>query len=368
MTVIHRYITVSLAKYFCYVLIMVVGIYLSVDFIGRIDDFIESGRPPGSAALYFLFKIPLILSQITPLAVLLSVLIIFGLMNKNNELIALKGGGVSVFYLLVPVAVLGVVFSVFLFVFSETVVPITAARASHIENYEQDSSSRAVSVRKKNIWIRRNGRIVHIQHYHPAEEMLNGITIYDFDSEFNLTSRFDAEAAAYEQGDWVLFDCVEQIYGSPKESRRAKSSENIVRRHHDELRTTGLELKPDDFRKLTRDSGETSFTELWQYVERAQAEGYDATKYRVDLYAKTAFPMVCLIMSLMGSGLALRGKTRDGMAVSFAYGIVTAFVYWSAYSFCLSLGYGEVLPAWLAAWTANILFGLAAAFLLLSLE
>ncbi|MFP4571502.1 MAG: LPS export ABC transporter permease LptG [Desulfobacterales bacterium] len=367
MTVIYRYITVSFFRYFCYVLIMVVGIYLSVDFIGRIDDFIESGRSPVSAGLYFLFKIPLIISQITPLAVLLSVLIIFGVMNKNNEIIALKSGGVSVFYLLVPVAVIGVVFSVLLFVFAETVVPITAAKASIIEENKDDGTS-AVSSREKNIWIRQNGRIVHIKHYHPAEDVLYGISIYKFDPDFNLIGRIDAVSARYKQGQWMFFDSTEQRFGRGKESLWPEESGVIVSRRHDELRDFSLNLQPEDFRRVVREAEETGFAELRRYIEKTRAEGYDVTKYRVDLYAKTAFPAVCLIMSLMGTCLAFRGKTRDGMAVSFAYGIITAFVYWSVYSFCLSLGYGEILPAWLAAWSTNILFGLAALFLLLSLE
>ncbi|MGM0787752.1 MAG: LPS export ABC transporter permease LptG [Thermodesulfobacteriota bacterium] len=367
MTVIHRYITASFLKYFCFVLIMVVGIYLSVDFIGRIDDFIESERSPAEAGFYFLLKIPLIISQITPLAVLLSVLIIFGLMNKNNEIIALKSGGVSLFYLLLPVAVLGVIFSALLFVFSETVVPISAAKATLIEE-DREAQARAVSSRQKNIWIRQGGRIVHIKHYHPDEDVLYGISIYDFDREFNMTRRIDSVQAGYRDDGWVFFDCVEQRFEHGRKEQDRKSAETMSSQRHDELRDLGLDLQPDDFRRVARDAEETSFTELLDYIEKTRAEGYDATRYRVDLHAKAAFPFVCLIMGLMGSGLALRGKTRDGMAVSFAYGIITAFTYWSLYSFCLSLGYGDVLPAWLAAWSANILSGLAAAFLLLSLE
>ncbi|MFP4158477.1 MAG: LPS export ABC transporter permease LptG [Desulfobacterales bacterium] len=367
MTVIHRYITASFLKYFCYVLIMVVGIYLSVDFIGRIDDFIESDRSPVEAGFYFLLKIPLIISQITPLAVLLSVLIVFGLMNKNNEIIALKSGGVSLFYLLLPVAVLGVIFSALLFVFSETVVPISAARAALIEE-DREEQSRAVSSRQKNIWIRQGGRIVHIKHYHPAEDVLYGISIYDFDSEFNMTARIDSVHARYEDGDWVFFDSVEQRFDHGRDDQGRRDPDGVSSMRHEEIRDLGLDLQPDDFRRVARDAEETSFAELAEYVEKTRAEGYDATRYRVDLHAKTAFPVVCLIMSLMGSGLALRGKTRGGMAVSFAYGIITAFVYWSVHSFCLSLGYGGVLPAWLAAWSTNILSGLAGVFLLLSLE
>lgn len=363
MTVIRRYITLSFLKYFCFVLIVVVGIYLSVDFIGRIDGFIESGRPAADVALYFLLKIPLILSRITPLGVLLSVLIVFGLMNKNNEIIALKSGGVSTFYLLVPVAVIGVIFSILLFVFSESVVPISAAKARLIEE-NKAGDSQAVSSKEKNIWIRQDSKILHINHYHPAQDVLYGISIYYFDSGFNLVRRIDAVSAEYRDGSWLLFDCMEQNFTENEIKSSSVPGEVIYR----DSRKPELEIKPEDFRQVARKAEEMGFSELLEYVEKASAEGYDATRYRVDLYAKTAFPVVCLIMSLMGAGLALRGKTRDGMAVSFAYGIITAFVYWSFYSFCLSLGYGEVLPAWLAAWITNILFGFAAIFLLLSLE
>ncbi|MCF8025373.1 MAG: LPS export ABC transporter permease LptG [Desulfobacteraceae bacterium] len=363
MTVIHRYITASFLKYFFLVLIVVVGIYLSVDFIGRLDDFIESGRSPAAVGFYFLLKIPLILSRITPLAVLLSVLIIFGLMNKNNEIIALKSGGISVFYLLVPIAVLGTIFSVLLFVFSESVVPISAAKATSIEE-NKDRDSRAVSSKEKNIWIRQGDKIININHYHPAEDVLYGITVYSFDSGFNLVRRIDAASAVYEKSGWLLYDCMEQRF----DRNEVQSPAGSAPLRYDEKRKLDLKARPADFRRVARDAEEMGFAELLAYIEKTKAEGYDATRYRVDLYAKTAFPLVCLIMSLMGAGLALRGKTRDGMVVSFAYGIITAFVYWSVYSFSLSLGYGEVLPAWLAAWSTNILFGFVSLSLLLSLE
>jgi lipopolysaccharide export system permease protein len=111
-----------------------------------------------------------------------------------------------------------------------------------------------------------------------------------------------------------------------------------------------------------------SYSSLLRYVLKVEREGYDAAKYRVDLYAKTAFPFICLIMSLFGSGIALRGKTREGMAVSFAYGIITAFCYWGLYSFCLSLGYGDMMPPLIAAWTANVIFLFIGGILMLNLR
>ncbi len=84
-----------------------VGIYLSVDFFENVDKFINAGLPVSRILLFFQLKLPLIAAQITPVGILLAVLITFGLMNKNNEIIALKSGGMSVYHFLRPILFLG---------------------------------------------------------------------------------------------------------------------------------------------------------------------------------------------------------------------------------------------------------------------
>ena len=73
-------------------------------------------------------------------------------------------------------------------------------------------------------------------------------------------------------------------------------------------------------------------------------------------------------MCMIGTGLAARGTVKEGMPVVIAYGIGTAFIYWIFYSFCLSLGYGEMLPPAIAAWTANLAFFSFGALTLLNAE
>jgi lipopolysaccharide export system permease protein len=365
MSIIHRYITAAFVRYFSMVLVMVVAIYLSVDFLGRIDNFIEDQVPVAEIAFFFLLKIPLIISQITPVGVLLTVLIIFGLMNKNNEIIALKSSGISVFYLLVPVAAMGALVSVILFMFSEVVVPISVSEANRIAE-AGDETPRTVP--RENIWIRSGQNIVHVKYYRPEDETYSGMTIYFLDGEFNLVRRIDALSAQYHQGRWELTGCMEQSFsrGAAKGGGSEFKGPPQVRQY--DQKQLDLAVSPEDFKRVARESGEMNFIALGRYLQKAESDGYDATRYRVDFHAKTAFPLVCLVMSLMGAAVALGGTTRDGMAVSFAYGIVIAFLYWSVYSFCLSLGYGGMLPAWLAPWCANAMFGLATAVMLLNLE
>ena len=358
MTVIHKYITHLFFKYFAIVLGVVIVIYLSIDFFGRIDKFLEAEIAPALIAAFFLYKIPLIVSQITPIAVLLGVLAAFGLMAKNNEIIALKSGGVSLHYLLIPIVVIGICLTVLLFVFSEVVVPISVVKANRIE--EMRYGTKMTTSRGKNIWIRGDRSITHIDYYNPSDQMVSGISIAYFDQEFALTRRINAEKGKYIDGNWVFFDCLVQ------EGLDSVQQDQQVGFHEEKI--CPLDLQPADLLRVAKESEEMPFNDLYRYIQTVERQGYDATKYRVDFYAKTAFPFICLIISLFGAGLALRGSTREGMMISFAYGILTAFIYWSFYSFCLSLGYGNVLPPMLAAWIANLIFFCAAGLAVYNLE
>ncbi|MBS3757056.1 MAG: LPS export ABC transporter permease LptG [Desulfobacterales bacterium] len=358
MPIIHRYITRMFFKFFGIVLVMVIAIYLSVDVFGKMDNLLDAELRAMEMALYFVYKVPLIVSQITPVAVLLSVLIVFGLMSKNNEVVALKSSGVSLQYLLMPVLGIGLLLSAGLFIFSEAFVPITISRAFHLE--EGGSANKAMMTsREKNIWLRHHRGITHIQYFHPAEKIIYGVSTMFFDGEFHLSRRIDAEKGVYQGGQWTFFSAMVQHFdgaaGTPDSTFYDKKK-------------VDLPLKPGDLKRVAKSAEEMNFSRLWHYIRKAERNGYDATHYKVDFYAKTAFPVVCLIMCLIGSAIALRGKTREGMAVSFAYGIVTAFVYWSLYSFCLSLGYGEILPPLFAAWMANLIFICIAGFMVLNLE
>jgi lipopolysaccharide export system permease protein len=117
-------------------------------------------------------------------------------------------------------------------------------------------------------------------------------------------------------------------------------------------------------------SEERNFVELRACIGNVEKEGYDATNYRVDLHAKLAFPVVCLILSFLaaGYGIRRRGRGSHGLSMGIAYGIGVAFLYTFFYNFCLSLGYGGILPPIVAAWIANFIFIGYAVLVFLNIE
>lgn len=356
--ILHRYLIREVFKCLAMILVMVIGIYLAVDFFEKIDNFIEAGVPFSKALLFFACKTPLIVAQVLPVGLLLSILVVFGLMNKHNEIIALKSSGASAYYLLRPMIGLGLIFSFLLFFLSEVIVPLTVGRANRIWRQDVRKES-AVLSRGNNIWIKGNRSIVHILHYDRSTRVIYGITLNYFDKDFRLIQRIDAQSGTFRPGGWLLSDVMEQKLTEPHGSY---SVQFFARRMEK------LQFKPEDLMRVAKGSEEMSFKELHAYIRRVESEGYDATDLRVDLYAKFAFPFVCLILSIVGTGIAVRGKLREGLPVSIVYGLGVAFLYWTFYSFCVSLGRGEMLAPLPAAWAANFVFLCFGALLLVNAE
>jgi lipopolysaccharide export system permease protein len=358
MSIIYKYITTQILKYFGIVLAFVVGIYVAVDFFEKVDDFIEAGIPFSKMLLFFALRIPFIVAQIIPICILMSVLIVFSLMSRGNEIVALKSGGIRVYYLLKPVLILGCISGVLLFILSDVIVPITMAKSNQIWLKEVRKKSTIIT-KEKNIWIKGNRSITHIKYFNPKNNTINGITFYKFDEYFRLIRRVDAKKGIFTSGEWQLSGLMEQDLDTKKGKYNITFHKN---------KTERLSLLPEDLNKVAKKSEEMTFKELFTYIKKVEEEGYDATTYKVDLYAKIAFPFICIIMCMVGTGLAARRTLKEGMPVVIAYGIGTAFIYWIFYSFCLSLGYGEMLPPFIAAWTANLVFFSFGALTLLNAE
>lgn len=358
MSILARYICSEIGKIFTIILAVVIGIYVIVDFFEKVDDFIETGVPVYKAFLFLFFKIPFIIAQIVPICVLLSVLIAFGLMSKNNEIIALKSSGVGYSTLLKPVLAIGAASSVALFFLAEVIVPISMAPANDIW-LQEVRNERTMYSGEKNIWIKGHRSITHIQYYEGEGDRAFQITHNRFDEQFRLLQRIDAAEGQFRNGKWVLYDVIEQ-----RLDRTDGSSEVIT---HAKIAKT-LDFVPDDLKRVLKKSEEMNYSELRRTIQKVESEGYDATRYRVDLQAKMAFPFICVIMALVGPGIALKANLREGLPAAIALGLVVAFLYWIFYSFCVSLGYGEMMPPWIAAWTANFLFTCLGIYLLLSLE
>lgn len=344
MSIIEKYLVKEFTKYFFIIISLISGIWIIFDFFDEIDTLIESGLGFAKAAFVFFAYIPFI--NFIPVAILLSILFTLGLMNRNNEILALQSSGISVYYLLRVIMIMGVLFSVFYFILSEQIMPIIKSKENQIWT-EVKKKEDVVKHKKESAWIKSGEIITRVSHYNPRKQTAFGIALYYFDKEFNLIRRVDAKKGVYQEGVWVFHEVMDQTFDRTSGASEVSIRENIKER---------LEFKPQDLTSVVKKSEEMNLGELREYIEKIESEGYDATTYKVDLYLKTAQPFYCLIMCIVGTGVALNRKLRNSMPLIVLSGLGVIFLYYVFYSFCISIGYGGVISPFFAAWAPNFIF------------
>ena len=358
MTILDKYLAKEILKCLVIVLAVVLGLYVIVEFFNKADNFMEAGLSISRLIRYLQLELPLIIVQITPIAALLAVMVALGLMNKNNEIIALKSAGGSIYFLLRAVLAIAVMLGVVVFFLSEIVVPITISKANRIWLTEVKKKP-ALATRQKNIWIKGNRTIYFIKYFNPQNQSISGVTLNYFDKEFNLSKRVDANKALYRKEAWIFYDIMEQKFNAGSRTYDVRFYPQRVEK---------IDILPEDLKRVFKKSEEMNIAELFSYIQEVESEGYDATTFRVDLQARFALPVLTVIICIIGLGIAVKRKGREGPSVSIALGAVMVFLYWVLHSFCVSLGYGGLLPPFIAAWISNIIFSCYAMFNLLNAE
>lgn len=355
---LHKYWLKEFARFFCIIQLIILVLFVIIDYLSRMNQFLGSDLSLIGAFGYVLLKVPFMFIQLTPASILLSTITVFSLMNRNNELLAIRSSGISVYYLIRPALFAGAIAAVLMFFLGETLVPVTMAKANYIKHHIIKKKQNYFSARK-DIWIKSDNRLVHINYFDPIRHTVSGITITSLGEGFSLTRRIDAKTGHYSNNKWVLEGIIEQIHSK-------ESNDYDVKEYSKKELSLGFE--PEDLGEITKKSDEMSFSELSDYVEKVEQEGYDAVTYRVDLSGKIAFPFICIIMVLTGAATGMRSFSKHNLPMAIATGVVIAFSYWIMYGLCMSLGYGSILPPLISAWTANLFFSIFGVLYLVNTE
>ncbi len=354
LSILDRYILKEFAFNFLLILLSLAVLYLIVDFFQRARMFASNDAGLDSIFLYFIYNIPMILLQMIPVGVLLSSLITFGTLSKNSELVALKASGVSFYRTALPPVLFAVAIGVVMFFIGEFVAPYANQKAKHTIYIDIQNRPQMGEFKRHELWYRGDVGIYNFSFFDPDSAILRGIRINEIDGGMNLVRRIDAVEGHWTDGTWVFYDVMITTFPE-NDFPRVEILESMV---------ADIPEKPKDFMVVQKEPDEMGFAELRKYIAKIRSDGYDATRYQVDLHGKAAFPFVCIIMAVLGLCFSARSERSGGVAQGIGIGIGVGLSYWLIFAFTMSLGHSGVLPPFLAAWTANILFLLATLFML----
>lgn len=354
MKIVSRYLLREWAKILILVVVVFVLVFFVVDFLERIDNFMEAGVPLTRVGLFFLMFLPSVIFHLAPVAILVATLISLGLMARSSEIVAFKAGGVSLMRLSAPILIAAVTVSVLMFIVSDTVIPYTSARVNSIWDGEVEKQRKESDLIRRNVWFKTSGGVYNFRIYDEGKHTIDGLSLFLFDEKFRLLTRIEATRAwRLDKDQWMLYDGVVKTYGG--------GSDIKVRRFDHEKKS--LPDLPEKFAQVNRASEEMSAAELSSWIKQMETEGYDPLRYVVDLKLKYSFPFICAIMAIIGLPIAFWKEKGGGIALGIGVGIGLSFVYLVFLGLSRSLGYSGALPPVLAAWLPNVLFTILGVYL-----
>ncbi len=346
MTTLTRYILREYLKIFGMVLVLLTMLSLIIHFLEKIKRFSERAVSVQPILRYFLYKLPGMLFDVMPFVILLSTLVTLGLLARNNEIVAFRSAGIGLFTLTAPLTGTALCLSLFLFFLNGTLLPHVQKEARLVRESLVGGSRASASGRlvQNAVWLRDSRRLLlRAQMVEPAQNRMTGVRLFYLGEEADLLSEIEAKALVYTQGAWVLSTGLERRF----------LPDGTVRTIPLQHRRVALHTRPETLREMEVLPEEMTHRRLADYIARLSEAGLPAERYRVDLYAKQAAPFACLVMALLGIPFVLQ---KEGMARGIVLGLILALAYWLFSAFSIALGRATILPAWIAAWAANLTF------------
>jgi lipopolysaccharide export system permease protein len=334
-------------------------IYIVVLFFLKMSLFNRHQAPFYLMFEYLLYKVPEATFQWTiPYAALLSTLLTLGTLSRYSEITAFKSGGISLYRITLPIIFIVLMISFFSFLGNDYLVPFTNQKTRYLLDVKVRKEPPTSFFRNFKIWYRSDRRIFNIQLLDQKKKALEGFTLYEFDDQFRCVQRIDAKEVRWVDGKWRFYEGT---------MREFDESGSIQMTSFEEM-DFPMNEDWESFQKSGWGSDEMSYAELRTYIREIQASGYDATRYLVALYSKLSYPLLNVIMVLIGIPFALKTGRSGGVALSIGVSVMIGSIYVILFIVFISFGKSGILPPILACWIPTLLFGLAGIFTLMSIR
>jgi LPS export ABC transporter permease LptG/LPS export ABC transporter permease LptF len=362
--ILDEYILREFVAMFALVLAGFVLLMIVFTFFDLVGDILRNHIALSIVGEYLLNLTPSMLYLITPLAVLIAALVTFGVMNRNSEIIAIKATGISLYRLIIPIVTMAVVLAVGLFLFDQYYLPQANRKQEALRN-EIKGRPTQTYLHPEQKWMfgqkplpGEPGSIFYYEFFDPHSKEFVSLSVFEFDpATFQLTRRIFAKRVVWnaDAGGWTF----ENGWVRDVEGANVKDYRTFLETSFPEVRAT-----PDYFKKEAVPSDEMNFGQLDRYIRDLRQSGFDTKRLSVALWHKLSYPLIAVVMALLAIPFAL-SMGRRGSIAGVAVAIAVALAYMVIDNLFGALGYANYLPASMAAWSADVLFGLVGGYLLL---
>ncbi|MHB2019984.1 MAG: LptF/LptG family permease [Candidatus Xenobia bacterium] len=325
-------------------------LFMSMDTLFRVAHMLVEGIAIGQAMSYLLDSIPSILVLTLPMAVLLACLLAFGRLSSDSELTAIKAGGVGFTRIALPGIMLALVVSLCSYVLNEKVVPDALYKAHNfmIKEYSQNLKQNITF----NTMTNGSESRVFARKLDQNLGIMYDMTMQDYSGN-TRTQEVYAKRVVWETGRWIMYDVYTYNYDKNQQIAMEGYSKSALLSITDTPHEIAArERLPEE---MSREGLENKIKALEASDPKAR-EDVSYNRYVLLYHEKLTIPFTCLVFGLLGMPLGVRPQ-RTSPSVGLGISLIFILFYYVLMTVSHTLGENSVLPAGVAAWIPNLVFG-----------
>lgn len=354
MRLLDRYLIRSFLAPFLFCLFAFMVLFIVYDVSVHLDDIRDAGVKLSTILRYHLFHVPILFVTATPVAILLAILYSLGNLSRHNEVIAMRASGVSLYRIMVPFFMMGLLLTLCVYVVQERYLPhalevVTTTMKKDIKQQEEDAD-----IPK---WDDFSYQVPDSDRYwegsyDPKKRAIRDLTIREFHPEGGLKIRISAREGRWVDGSWWLMD------GKLARQEKGEISGKVREFKKMELKKElGYTENPEHFALSEKQTQFMSYMELTHYIRSRLRSKDRIHRERVNLNLKIAFPVTCIIVVMLGIPFGIT-TSRSGIIAGVGICIALVVSYYVITFFSIKFGSSGMLAPWFAAWFPNILYGI----------
>jgi lipopolysaccharide export system permease protein len=312
-----------------------------------------------------LLKLPHLMMDVVPFAVLFAAMICFWRLARSQELTVIRAAGVSVWRFLTPVILVALLVGATRVTLLNPVAATLSARYEASESALFRGRSASSAAAQNGFWLRQasagGGAVIHALRVVSSRMELFDVVIWTYERPRQATdpaerfaSRIDARAARLEAGAWVLTDAT-------------VTRADLAPRFEPNMR-----LPTDMTLAQIQDAFAAPETipvwELPAFVGTLERAGFSGHRHLLHLHRLLASPLLLAAMVLIAATVSLRPPRRGGTLSMTLLGLGAGFLVFFASNLVAALGLSRAIPVHLAAWSPATITALLGAAILFHQE
>jgi lipopolysaccharide export system permease protein len=299
------------------------------------------------------YMMPWFLMFICPMSVMMATLLTFLRMSSDNEIVALKSCGLSIYGLLPPVLLVGAAGCLLTGWITLYAVPL-AKTALEDMAIKVASSNIDIGLKERTFNDAFKNVMLYVNRVDLKDRKLIDVFIEDKRRGDVISTVVAPEGRLYSEPEKLMYHLV-LFNGTIHQTNRKDHSANSISFSTYQL-SLGLEKELSAADKRYKRRQEMNTAELRQYMAERPAKDEDYYDAQIILHRRFAIPVACLALSLVAFPLGIQTKTAKR-----SYGLILCLFFFLLYYLMLTAGYafGEngVYPPVIGMWLPNVVMG-----------